>query len=253
MLNLSLQRFRSTEGDMNKDKYGDEIALAAQIIAKQSPGISIQNIESIIIQMALEISKSQGKAITGQTIFEVANQIKQNPNGILTQAIIQLVKQDTHDGGKTGQTVKVIQKVVQAGKEGEERAIYQNQQHSNNKPNLVSPIPVPAPTPTQEPTGMSVPISPQPQLGPLDTLLVYGGRFIIDYALGPGVAETIDTVAETVIAAAPAISRAVAQLTASDLVLRTANNAGPSQAIQTLNDLQIDTKSNPLGSPFLET
>jgi hypothetical protein len=67
----------------------DEIALAAQIIAKQAPGIPVRNIESIIIQMALEMSKAQGKAITGQTIFEVVNQIKQNPNGVLTQAIIQ--------------------------------------------------------------------------------------------------------------------------------------------------------------------
>jgi hypothetical protein len=90
----------------------DEIALAAQIIAKQSPGIPVLNIESIIIQMALEISKAQGKAITGQTIFEVASQIKQNPNGVLTQAIIQLAKQDTHDGGKTGQTATVVQKIV---------------------------------------------------------------------------------------------------------------------------------------------
>ena len=63
--------------------------------------------------MALEISRSQGKAITGQTIFEVASQIKQNPNGVLTQAIIQLAKQDTHDNGKTGQTVNIIKKTVQ--------------------------------------------------------------------------------------------------------------------------------------------
>jgi hypothetical protein len=68
----------------------DEIALAAQIIAKQSPGIPVRNIESIIIQIALEISRAQGKAITGQTIFEIASQIKNNPNGVLTQAIIQL-------------------------------------------------------------------------------------------------------------------------------------------------------------------
>ncbi|MDW0282629.1 MAG: hypothetical protein QN720_09010, partial [Nitrososphaeraceae archaeon] len=81
----------------------DEIALAAQIIAKQSPGIPLRNIESIIIQTSLEISKAQGKAITGQTIFEVASQIKQNPNGVLTQAIIQLAKQDIHDNGKTDQ------------------------------------------------------------------------------------------------------------------------------------------------------
>jgi hypothetical protein len=91
----------------------DEIALAAQIIAKQSPGIPARNIESIIIQMALEISRAQGRAITGQTIFEIASQIKQNPNGILTQAILRLAKQDTQDNGKTGETVKVIKKVFQ--------------------------------------------------------------------------------------------------------------------------------------------
>jgi hypothetical protein len=54
--------------------------------------------------MALQTSKAQGKAVTGQTIFEVANQIIRNPNDVLTQAIIQLAKQDTHDGGKTSET-----------------------------------------------------------------------------------------------------------------------------------------------------
>jgi hypothetical protein len=62
--------------------------------------------------MALQTSKAQEKAITGQTIFEVANQIIHNPNGVLTQAIIQLAKQDTNDSGKTGLTVNVIKKVV---------------------------------------------------------------------------------------------------------------------------------------------
>jgi hypothetical protein len=90
----------------------DLIRQAAQIIAKQAGGVPLQNIESIIIQMALQSSKAQGKAITGQTIFEVANQIIRNPNGVLTQAIIQLAKQDTHDSGKTGQTVNVIKKVL---------------------------------------------------------------------------------------------------------------------------------------------
>jgi hypothetical protein len=33
--------------------------------------------------MALQSSKAQGKTMTGQTIFEVANQIIRNPNGIL--------------------------------------------------------------------------------------------------------------------------------------------------------------------------
>jgi hypothetical protein len=65
--------------------------------------------------MALQTSKAQGKAITGQTIFEVANEIIRNPNGTLTQAIIQLAKLDTNDGGKIGQTVNVIKRVVSNG------------------------------------------------------------------------------------------------------------------------------------------
>ena len=71
IVNIAVQD--ATGGGRN---VNDEIALAAQIIAKQSPGIPVRNIESIIIQMALEISRAQGKAITGQTIFEIASQIK---------------------------------------------------------------------------------------------------------------------------------------------------------------------------------
>lgn len=214
---------------------------------KQSPDIPVRNIESIIIQMALEISRAQGKAITGQTIFEVVSQIKHNPNGVLTQAIIQLVIKDTHDNGKTGQTANVIQKVAKASKEGGERSANRETQVRNSKPtNLILSLSIPpSQTPTLSSSGTLPTPSPQPKLGPLDTLLVYGGRFIIDYALGPGAAEVIDAIAETMVAATPLISNVVAQLTASDLVLRTANNAGPSQAIKTLNDLQVNAKSNP--------
>jgi hypothetical protein len=65
----------------------DLIRQAAQIISRQAPGVSLEKIES------------KGKAIGGQALFGIANQIAQNPNGIFTQAIIQLVKQDTNDGG----------------------------------------------------------------------------------------------------------------------------------------------------------
>jgi hypothetical protein len=88
---------------------------AAVIISKQVPNVPLDNIESILIQMALQTSEAQGKAITGQTIFEMVNQIIRNPNGVLTQAIVQLANLDTHDLGKTGQTVAVIQKVVKVG------------------------------------------------------------------------------------------------------------------------------------------
>jgi hypothetical protein len=157
----------------------------------------------------------------------------------LTQAIIQLAKKDMNDNGKSGQTVNVIQKVVKASKEGDDQKL----QGSTNKPNIpTSPVLIPL-TPTPGPTRTSTSSSPQPQLGPLDMLLVHGGRYIIDYALGPGTAARIDKFAEHVIAASPLISKVFALLTATDISLRTVNNAGPSQAIQTLNAL-FNTKSD---------
>jgi hypothetical protein len=90
----------------------DLIRQAAQIVAKQAPGVPLEKIESIIIQIALQFSQSKGKAITGQAIFGIANQIVQNPNGIFTQAITQLVKQDTNDGGEVHDNIhdKILDK-----------------------------------------------------------------------------------------------------------------------------------------------
>jgi hypothetical protein len=65
-------------------------------------------VEAVIIQIALQVSQAQGKAISGQTIFEIASQVAKYPNGILAQAIIQLVKQYMVDNGKTGQTVNIL-------------------------------------------------------------------------------------------------------------------------------------------------
>jgi hypothetical protein len=93
IMNIAVQD--ATGGGRN---VNDEIALAAQIIAKQSPGVPVRNIESIIIQIALELSRAQGKAITGQTIFDIASQVKHNPDGVLTQAILQLAKKDIQKG-----------------------------------------------------------------------------------------------------------------------------------------------------------
>ena len=60
--------------------------------------------------MALQISQAQGRSITGQYIFQLANQIIQYPNGVLAQAILQLVKQD--DGGKSSHTTTIIKNYV---------------------------------------------------------------------------------------------------------------------------------------------
>jgi hypothetical protein len=58
------------------------IRQAAQILANRA-GVSVEKVEAVIIQMALQISQAQGKVITGQFIFQIANQIAQNPNGVL--------------------------------------------------------------------------------------------------------------------------------------------------------------------------
>jgi hypothetical protein len=98
----------------NSSNINQLISQTAQIISKQT-GVSVEKIESIIIQIALQIAQAQGKSITGQSIFEIANQIAQNPNGILAQALLNLVKQDAVDNGKTGQTVNIINNVVKGG------------------------------------------------------------------------------------------------------------------------------------------
>jgi hypothetical protein len=83
----------------NSNNINQHIRQTAQIIAKQT-GVPVEKVEAIIIQMALQIAQSQGKDITGQSIFQIANEIANNPNGIFTQLVLQLVKQDSDDGGK---------------------------------------------------------------------------------------------------------------------------------------------------------
>ena len=60
--------------------------------------------------MALQFAQAQGKVVTGQYIFQLANQIIQDPNGVLAQAILQLVNQD--DGGRTSHTTTIIKNVI---------------------------------------------------------------------------------------------------------------------------------------------
>jgi hypothetical protein len=42
-------------------------------------GVPVEKVEAVIIQIALQIAQSQGKSVTGQSIFQLANQIVQNP------------------------------------------------------------------------------------------------------------------------------------------------------------------------------
>ena len=88
------------------------IKQAAQILANRA-GVPVEKVEAVIIQMALQIAQAQGKSFTAQSILQIANQIIQNPNGVLAQAILQFVKQD--DGGKTGGTTTIIKQVVKSG------------------------------------------------------------------------------------------------------------------------------------------
>jgi hypothetical protein len=81
---------------------------AAQIIANRA-GVAVEKVEAIIIQIALQIAQAQGKSFSGQYIFHLANQIIQNPDGSLAQAILNLVNQD--DGGKSSQTITIIKTV----------------------------------------------------------------------------------------------------------------------------------------------
>ena len=85
---------------------------AAQILANRA-GVPVEKVEAVIIQIALQFAQAQGKVVTGQYIFQLANQIIQDPNGILAQAILQLVTQD--DGGRTSQTTTIIKNVIKIG------------------------------------------------------------------------------------------------------------------------------------------
>jgi len=91
------------------------IRQAAQILANRA-GVPVEKVEAIIIQLALQISQAQGKSIIAQFIFQIANQIVQNPAGVLGQAILKLVNQD--DGGKGGYTTRVIKNYVRSSSRG---------------------------------------------------------------------------------------------------------------------------------------
>jgi hypothetical protein len=232
----------------------DEIAFAAQIIAKQAPGIPIRNIESIIIQMDLEISRAQGKAITGQTIFEIANQIKQNPNGVLTQAILQLAKQDADDNGKTGQTVKIIKKAFQVTENGDSVS----DKTTGVQPPGVQPPGVQPPgvqPPGVQPPGVQPPgVQPSsPRLPTIGDLLGELGTEVLGPNLGPFVKEVVNSFYQSALGpagpqiaglAAVGLGELIGDL-ADYFVLRTANNMEGPQALQKMQDFQADIQEDP--------
>jgi hypothetical protein len=217
----------------------DEISLAAQIIAKQSPGLPLRNIESIIIQMTLEISKAQGKAITGQTIFEIASQIKQNPNGVLTRAIIQLAKQDTQDNGKTGQTVKTVKTIVTDTKKSDSPEKTDEKITSNKKtPSINSPIPI-QPGPVSPPKPI-----PRSEQSIVDEIvggtLREGLRFVFGNEM-----EKLQAVFDWTEKTLPLISQSAKLKAIAGILLPTTNAAGAAQASGTLNSVQSSISINP--------
>jgi hypothetical protein len=94
---------------------------AAQILANRA-GVPVEKVEAVIIQIALQFAQAQEKAITGQYILQLANQIIQDPNGVLAQAILQIILQD--NVGKSSQTTTIIKNVIKISREddsGDER------------------------------------------------------------------------------------------------------------------------------------
>src|SRR5215212_4059051 len=111
LLNVAVQQ--ASGGSKNVNLV---IRNAAQILANRA-GVPVEKIEAVIIQIALQFAQAQGRAITGQYIFQLANQIIQDPNGILAQAILQLVLQD--NVGKSSQTTTIIKNVIKISTEGD--------------------------------------------------------------------------------------------------------------------------------------
>jgi hypothetical protein len=98
----------------NSSKVKQLIGHAAQILANRA-GVPVDKVEAVIIQIALQISQEQGKAITAQSVSQIVNQIAQNPNGVIAQAILKIVKQYTDDNGKTGKMVNIIDDMIKSG------------------------------------------------------------------------------------------------------------------------------------------
>jgi hypothetical protein len=141
----------------NSNNINQVIRQAAQTLATAA-AVPVEYVEAVIIQIALQVSQAQGKAISGQTIFEIANQIAQNPNGILAQAIIQLVKQYMIDNGKTIQTVQIINNVIKTGGSSSKTIVkvFERGGGGDGKP------PPPSPDCTKTPKPPGCPPDPEP-------------------------------------------------------------------------------------------
>jgi hypothetical protein len=220
----------------NSNNINQHLGQIAQIISKQT-GVPVEKVESILIQLSLQIAQTQGQAITGQSISQIANQITNNLNGIFTQLILQLLKQDNDDNGKSSHTVKIIKTVVRGGGDGEDTNInIKNNINNYNNNNNNQP-----PSNTDTKTGGTTPAL---SLGntPITT-----GPVTVDLCFVCATGNDVDYQRVNNIATGTAqltgVSTEAAELAVSDTYLRTANKAGPDQASQALASFEADAES----------
>src|SRR5215212_6309480 len=200
LVNIAVQLVCGGSGNINEN-----VRQAAQIIANQS-GVSVEKVESILVQIALQIFKTQGNVVTAQSICQIASHIAHNPNGIIAQTILQLVKQDTDDGGKSGETIQIIKKVVKSSEVNKGGGISSSSSSSGKEKFSV---------------------------------------FCILCAVNSDIDSRIYTIAIT-IARQTDVSVEATLIALSDFFIRVANDAGPSQALQSLRNLETDVAANPI-------
>src|SRR5215208_1107306 len=202
LVNIAVQLVCGGSGNINEN-----VRQAAQIIANQA-GVSVEKVESILVQIALQIFKTQGNVVTAQSICQIASHIAHNPNGIIAQTILQLVKQDTDDGGKSGETIQIIKKVVKSSEVNKGGGISSSSSSSSSSKEKFS-------------------------------------VFCILCAVNSDIDSRIYTIAIT-IARQTDVSVEATLIALSDFFIRVANDAGPSQALQSLRNLETDVAANPI-------
>ena len=200
LVNIAVQLVCGGSGNVNEN-----VRQAAQIIANQA-GVSVEKVESILVQIALQIFKTQGNVVTAQSICQIANHIAHNPNGIIAQTILQLVKQDTDDGGKSGETIQIIKKVVKSSEVNKGGGISSSSSSSGKEKISVFCIPCVVNS-------------------DIDTRI---------YNIAIMIARQTDVSVEATLIAL------------SDFLIRVANDAGPSRALQSLRNLETDVAANPI-------
>jgi hypothetical protein len=206
LVNIALQLSCGESTNVN-----EHLRQAAQIIANQA-GISTEKVESILIQIALQIFHTQGKVVTAQSICQIANQVAHNPNGIIAQTILQLVKQDTHDDGKSSETIFHVKKVFNSkddnkgdrSKNGNSKNGNGNSKNGNSKP-----------------------------------------EFCIECVLNADIKTRIYNIA-IIISKQTGVSVEAARISLSDFLVRVANDAGHSKSLQSLSNLETDVAANPI-------